>query len=435
MSTDTQTNTGQVQVEDLDNLLGMPGADSVLTPSEEGDAPAAPKSFFTKEGTDMSAFNTGMEATPTPQSKAAAAKPAVAKTPEEIAAAEAAAVEAERVKAEGTFDQVIEEFDPEAEPAANEPGRPKLDKGGMAQLIEGLIKQEKLVPFDDGKELSDYTQKDFEELIQANIDAKVRKVREETPAEFFEALPIELKHAAQYVASGGKDLKGLFKQLAAVEEIKQLDPDSERGQESIVREYLRATQFGDDSDIQEEIDSWKDLGKLEEKAYKFKPKLDSMREKIVQQSVARQEIDRKKQEEASYAYMENVHKTLDVDNLNGLAIDSKTQNMLYAGLVQPNYPSISGKPTNLFGHLIEKYQFVEPRHDLIAEALWLLADPNGYKAKISNSAKNEQVAETVRTLKTEQANKNSSTVQEDDVQDPGRKSPGLARPTKDFFKR
>ena len=47
MSTDTQTNTEQVQVEDLDNLLGMPGAESVMTPASETEE--SPKSFFTKE--------------------------------------------------------------------------------------------------------------------------------------------------------------------------------------------------------------------------------------------------------------------------------------------------------------------------------------------------------------------------------------------------
>jgi len=91
--------------------------------------------------------------------------------------------------------------------------------------------------------------------------------------------------------------------------------------------------------------------------------------------------------------------------------------MLYSGLVQPAYPSMSGKPTNLLGHLLEKYQFVEPRHDLIAEALWLLSDPDGYKSKIQNTGAKEQVAKTVRSLKTEQQRKiSSSAPQEEAVQ-------------------
>jgi hypothetical protein len=94
--------------------------------------------------------------------------------------------------------------------------------------------------------------------------------------------------------------------------------------------------------------------------------------------------------------------------------------MLYSGLVQPNYPSISGKPTNLLGHLLEKYQFVEPRHDLIAEALWLLADPDGYKSKIKDQGSKQAVEKTVRQLKTEQSRKITSSVNDDREYDPRR---------------
>ena len=82
--------------------------------------------------------------------------------------------------------------------------------------------------------------------------------------------------------------------------------------------------------------------------------------------------------------------------------------MLYSGLVQPNYPSISGKPTNMLGHLLEKYQFVEPRHDLIAEALWLLADPDGYKSKVRDQGTKAAIEKTVRQLKTEESRKITS---------------------------
>jgi hypothetical protein len=109
--------------------------------------------------------------------------------------------------------------------------------------------------------------------------------------------------------------------------------------------------------------------------------------------------------------------------------------MLYTGLVQPNYPSVSGRPTNMLGHLLEKYQYVEPRHDLIAEALWLLADPDGYKAKVREIAVKDTVAKTVRQLKTEQASKNVSSVA-DDNDEPKRTSPQkLQRAQNSFFKR
>jgi hypothetical protein len=417
---ETQTNVQQSQVDDLDNLLGMPGAESVITPNEN-DTPK-PQSFFSNNKPDMAAFDSDSktpdkEVEPEPKEEGGETEPKVSTT-------------------DANFDNIVSEVDP-VEPDDNDdpnskPGRPSLDKGGMAQLAKKLIDDKLLLPFDDDKPMEDYTMDDYKELFEVNFQERERKIREETPQEFFNALPRELQYAAQYVASGGSDLKGLFKHLATSEEMKSLDVSSDRGQEQIVREYLRAKQFGSEEDIQEEIDSWKDLGKLEEKAAKYKPELDKMQEQIVQKQLVEQEAKRKQQENASYAYMESVYDVLEDGELNGIKLNPKVQNMLYAGLVQPNYPSISGKNTNLFGHLIEKYQFVEPRHDLIAEALYLLADPNGYKEHIRQEAKNESAADTARTLKTEQSNKNTVSAEPDNG---GGRSRGIPRPNKNFFKR
>jgi hypothetical protein len=116
--------------------------------------------------------------------------------------------------------------------------------------------------------------------------------------------------------------------------------------------------------------------------------------------------------------------------INGLKLDKKTQASLYAGLVQPNYPSISGRPTNQLGHLLEKFQFVEPNYPLVAEALWLLSDPEAYRQNIAKNAKNQAVEQTVRQLKTEQSRKvGSSYAEEEDKRPSVRKAP---RPTNIF---
>jgi hypothetical protein len=160
-----------------------------------------------------------------------------------------------------------------------------------------------------------------------------------------------------------------------------------------------------------------------------------MQEQVVQQKLAKQEQLKKQQHAQANAYMENVYNVLAPGELNGLKVDKKMQSILYTGLVQPNYPSVSGRPTNMLGHLLEKYQYVEPRHDLIAEALWLLADPDGYKSKVREVAVKETVAKTVRQLKTEQASKNSASVV-DDNDEPKRTSPQkLQRAQGSFFKR
>jgi hypothetical protein len=134
--------------------------------------------------------------------------------------------------------------------------------------------------------------------------------------------------------------------------------------------------------------------------------------------------------------MDNVYKVLEPGELKGLKLDKKTQSMLYAGLVQPNYPSISGRPTNLLGHLLEKHQYVEPNHALIAEALWLLSDPEGYRNKVRENGKKDATEKAVRMLKSEEAKKaGSSVVSDDDDETAKRAGQKLQRPSQNFFKR
>lgn len=317
----------------------------------------------------------------------------------------------------------------------NNTGRPKMDKAGLVELANKLIEKKLLVPFDDDKPIEKYTLQDFEELFEANAQEKERKMREEVPSEFYQSLPPELQYAAKYAADGGTDLKGLFRTLAAVEEVKSLDPSNEGDRRSIVRSYLQATNFGNADEIEEEINGWDDRGELEAKANKFKPKLDALSERQVQYQLQQQEGLRAQQAQQAQVYMDNIYKTLEPAEINGLKLDKKTQNLLFSGLVQPNYQSVSGKTTNLLGHLLEKYQFVEPNHGLIAEALWLLADPTGYKAKVREVEKKEVIADTVRKLKTEEGKRIASYNEDEDGAGAPAKKAGIPRPSQSFFKR
>jgi len=285
-------------------------------------------------------------------------------------------------------------------------GRKRIE--GMSDVFKKMIDNEEIIPFDDDKDLDEYTAKDWKELIKANIDERGNKVRRETPKQFFDSLPNELQTAAKYVADGGQDLKGLFSALASVEETRELDINSEQGQSHIIREYLSATGYGSAEDIQEEIEIWKDLGKLKKQASKFKPKLDKMSEAVVARKLQEQETKQAQQRKASEDYMQNVYHTLKDGTLGDMKVNKKTQSMLYNGLVNPSYPSISGQNTNLLGHLLEKYQFVEPNYNLVSEALWLLADPKGYKDQIMTKGENKAVEKTVRKLKSAQSSRNAS---------------------------
>jgi hypothetical protein len=400
MATETKTVESKVTQEniDLDSLFdGAAGAESVTVPED-----SKPKSVFSK---------------PTQEADFSFADPEGQVEEETEVETEANAEETTETEtkpetkdsAEEVFDALDNLEDEEVEEEKKETrGRKKIS--GISDVFDKLIKDDKIVPFDDDKPLDDYTAKDWEELIEANLEEKANQVRRETPKQFFESLPQELQIAARYVADGGTDLKGLFSTLAQSEEKKSLDVKNESHQEVIIRDYLQATGYGTAEEIAEEIEVWKDLGKLEQQAMKFKPKLDKMQEKVIAQKLQEQEMRKKQQEQASKQYMENVYNTLKEGSLGDIKVDRKTQSMLYNGLVQPNYPSVSGRNTNLLGHLLEKYQFVEPNYTLISEALWLLSDPDGYKSKIMEKGAQKSVEKTVRKLKTEQANAGGSSL-------------------------
>lgn len=427
MSTNNQSGETTVTTVDLDinSILGTPGAENIMIPGEAQQKEAPKPSIFSAKPVDVSFLDKDED-----EDNTSAASTPPASTP-------AAAAPSGDSQSEDPGKQLEEMLDTVANAENQKAGRPKTDKSAMIELTKKLIEKKQLIPFDDDKPIENYSIQDFEELFEANMQEKERKLRSEIPLEFYDNLPEELQVAAQYVANGGQDLKSLFRTLAQVEEVRQLDPTEDGDQEQIVRAYLHATQFGSPEDIEEEINAWKDRDELGAKAAKFKPKLDAMQQQVVARQLQQQEQMRLQQQKQAELYMDSVYKVLDPGELNGLKLDKKTQGMLYAGLVQPNYPSISGRPTNLLGHLLEKYQYVEPRHDLIAEALWLLSDPEGYRTKVKEGGKKEANEKTVRMLKTEEAAKVRSSVSDDDGESSAapKGQEKLPRPGKGFFTR
>ena len=374
---DTKTNTVNSNVETLDINIdeifdGAPGSGAVTLPAEE--KPKRNILSGLQEKADFSFADPDKDDADDLTAKVDEKKKKLHKETAKEDTSSKAEEAADILESLDEVDEVAEEE------KTSKRGRKSIS--GISDVFSKLIQDDKIVPFDDDKELEDYTAKDWEELIQANLEEKANQVRRETPKQFFASLPEELQVAARYVADGGQDLKGLFSTLAQVEKTKELSIKKEQDQETIIREYLGATGYGTQEEISEEIEIWKDLGKLEKQASKFKPKLDKMQEKVVAKKIQEQELKKKQQEQASKQYMSSVYETLKDGNLGDIKVDKRTQTMLYNGLVQPSYPSVSGRNTNLLGHLLEKYQFVEPNYTLISEALWLLQDPDGYKAKI-----------------------------------------------------
>jgi hypothetical protein len=425
------TSVAQVDI-DLGDILGT-GADTVMLANE---AANKKPTVFSRSKPDTKFLDKPVEETTGTDEK-----PAEEETSE--AATEATpTAEIETSVVEETSEPVIND-DPLGQPGEELISESDHNKGGrptaLVTATKKLIEKGLLTPFVDEsgneEDLSKYTAEDFEELIAANFKNSESKVGENIAGQFFQSLPEELQYAYKYVSDGGQDIKGMFQALAQSQEVKQIDVTSEAGQKYAIRAYLSATNYGTPEEIEDEIYSLEDRGELEKKANQFKPKLDRMQEEVVNRRVAQQEQEAKQRAQQSQQYIDTVYSTLEKGDLNGLKLDNKTQNMLYAGLVQSNYPSMSGKQTNMLGHLLEKYQWQEPRHDLIAEALWLLADPDGYKNNVAKGTKQAEAQKTLRTLKTEQATKSAGSVREEPQAHQRKVSRGVQRPKKNFFGR
>lgn len=415
----TENNRSQVEdviIENIDDFLPMPGADSVVTSDDEDGKP----NLFTANS-----------------------------KPVNLDFLDKDDEKDDKVDADEALDgldstlKTGDELDDDDEPK-KKGGRSKTDKSGLVSFLKKRIENNEMFAFDDYDEtkqsLDDYlvnlSEKDVEELWTANVDSIKQDVAAKTPKEFFESLPEELQYAAEYVAKGGNDLKGLFRALAHVEEVRELDVRQPEHQEMIVRQYLQATGFGngDQELIEDQIQEWADGNNLQKKANQFKPKLDDLQEEMLQSKLAQQEHFKQQQQAKKETYMHNIYETLKPGELNGVKIDGRRQKMLWDELTTVKYESISGRPTNMLGKLLEDFQFGEkPRYDLIAETLWLLSDPEDYKENIRKQAKNEVVTDTVRKLKTEEARKISSYVrdEDDDIKPASRK---ITRQT-NIFKR
>jgi len=404
----------------IDELFALPGAENIIVQGEEEEDEKKPN-IFSSTGVDTSFLDNK------PQPAKPAAKVEDSNDDDETVSNQNAE---ETEEALNELDSLISQQED-----SSGRGRKKVDKSGLVELASKMIEEGVLFPFDDDKPLDEYSAKDFRELFEANMKEKEAELSQKIPQQIFQSMPGEMQYLMDYISKGGTDLKGMMQQLSQVNEAMELDPSDPNDQEIIVRQYLSLKGDMSQDEIEDEIATFKDMDRLEQKASQYKPKLEAVREKEVARRIAEQEKQKEQQQAIANEFVDSVYGVLEKGEIGGVKLDRKTQNMLYTGLVQPGYPSISGKPTNLLGHLLEKYQWVEPNHELIAEALWLLADPEGFKTKIKSQGNRAATEQTVRSLKTEQARRVGSAVVEresDSATNKSRKT--IQRANKNIFK-
>ncbi len=295
----------------------------------------------------------------------------------------------------------------ETEAAIKNAGRPRTDKDALNEYLKTKIEAGDFFTYDDFDEkkqtLEEYItklpEKERYELLDMNIQKKAKEGLETAPKEFFESLPDKLQYAAAYVAEGGQDLETLFLSLAKAEQMQKLDAANEDHQIPILRNYLQLTTKLTPNQVEEQISEWQEAGKVEKKAKEFKPTLDTMHEEQAAYQVQQAAIQNKQRQEAANMFVQNIGKVLQKGEVGGMTLGKKQVNELYYDITQANYPSISGKPTNIIGHMMEKIQYVEPDYDHLTELAWYLRDREGFKNAIKQQGKNEKVEEVSKKLK------------------------------------
>lgn len=280
--------------------------------------------------------------------------------------------------------------------------------------IKQLIDNGVIDGFNDDVPIEEYSENDIKDLIESNIQNIRDKAAEEAEKTVFEEMPQEIQAAISYFKQGGTDIKSMLRALSTSREITDFNIDTPEGQKAMIRAYLQSTNYGTSEEIEEEVNSISDRGELEKKANQFKPKLEAMQQRVIQQKMAAQQRADEQRRRAFENYEQSIYDTLKKDDLNGIHTTKKIKNMLYEGMMNADYKLMSGNYTNRLYGLLEKYTAVEPKPDLLCEALWLLSDPDGYRTAVSQSAIKKSNEDTMRKLKTtEQSRETTSNHQEE----------------------
>lgn len=407
MRTDIITETKSMGLDAIDAIFGT-GRDAVLT-SETFDEGEGTTSISTKNSINNKLDNLIAEPgeTKTPESKAEDKKPETVEVPK---LSKESANKLDTLVTE--LATVSDEIPAEAETTEKTTGRPKTDKNALSSYLLQKIESNDFglpdnITFDVKKQtleqlLNSLPEKELHTILDSNWSAKEKEIREQTPAEFYEALPDEAKAVAEYASRGGNDWKAFYQAMGRVEEVRALDINKDDDHPIIARSYLQAIRFGDDDKISEQIEDWKESGKLAKKAAEFKPELDNMQKQQVDAYQRQAEQQKIQQQKLAEFYAENVYNTLKDNELGGIKLDKKFARELADNMTSTVPGPWSGRPVNYLGLGLEKAQYIEPNYKAVMMAAWILNDYDAAIAAIGQNKANEAVDKVTKLVKLNQ---------------------------------
>lgn len=297
-------------------------------------------------------------------------------------------------------------------------------KGGrkvtdLVAVVNEMIQEELLFGFEDGEPK---TIEEAKELIKLNLEQKDKQSEDKFWETKLSKYSPQIQAIIEYAERGGTDVSPLISAISEIERTGEFDVEKENDQEEIIKEYLKVSGW-DEADIKEEIETSKDLGKLKQKAEKFLPKLNQMKEQRIQMIMEEQEQAKAQAEQTRKQYLKHLKDNLDKPKVGEIKLDRSDKANLWDALTNIKYTSWNGQPTNGFFKKLEELQTArDGNYEQFLEAVHLVMNRESFIEKIRSEIQTKQAAETARRLKTEQTRKASSESSVDDDEAPISKS-------------
>lgn len=255
-------------------------------------------------------------------------------------------------------------------------------ESGLIDLTEDDIQEE--------LEAEEFGFEQFMSSVRKGLEIKKQRSIEEKENAIVEAFKKELGGLSEITRKGieferynqdDTSVADFYKTLVYKSDITNLNPESDRDAEKILREWNKIQGLTSD-ESEETILNFKEAGKLLRQASIVKPKLDLKASEISKQKLEEQRIIDDQQEELKSNLEEKVRGILNTGKVGNIPIDQNLATWLYRSVVQDEIPvKIKGKVVNLTGAeaLVMYHKYDEKGSvERLMQSLIFLTDPEKF---------------------------------------------------------
>lgn len=253
--------------------------------------------------------------------------------------------------------------------------------------------------------------KEFMSSVRKGLEKKKLKEHTEKENAIVEAFKKELGGLSEITRKGieferynqdDNSVADFYKTLVYKSDITNLNPESEKDAEKILKEWNKIQGLSaDESD--ELISDLKESNKLIRQATILKPKLDTKAAEISKSKLEEQRLIEEQQEQLKSKLEEKVIGILNTGKVGSIPVDKQLATWLYRSVIQDEIPVvIKGKTVNLTGAeaLVMYHKYDEKGSvERLMESLILLTDPEKFNSTYAKEVKLKETEKYVQDHK------------------------------------